>query len=124
MASALATTNSNPTTQMNNEESRTFSLIWLDTDKNDFFLHLDVQKNLRFTIDCIETFEQSDQCENYIRQSTDKCHHLVIIGEGLGHDFIPRIHQLSQIFSIYIYTNSNQNERYTSWTEKYSKVKI
>jgi len=124
MAAALATTDSNPTTQLNSEESQIFSVIWLDTTKKDLFLYPDVQKNLRFTIDCIETFEQSDQCENYIRQSTEKSLHIVIVGEKLGHVFIPVIHHFSQVFTIYIYENSNQSGKDTSLTKKYSKVKI
>jgi hypothetical protein len=124
MAAALATTDSNPTTQLNSGESQIFSLIWLDTAKNDLFLCQDVRKNLRFTIDCIETFEQSDQCENYIRQSTEKSLHIVIVGEELGHAFIPLIHHFSHVFSIYIYENSIQSEKYTPLTNKYPKVEI
>lgn len=124
MATALPTTNSNPITELNNGESQMFSLIWLDSNKDDLFLHPNVRKNLRFSIDSIETFEKSDQCENYIRQSTDKCHHIVIVGEELGHDFIPRIHDFSQVFSIYIFEHSNQTQKCVPWIKEYSKVLI
>ena len=123
MAAALVIKDSHPISQLNNEGSKSFSFLWLDVNINDTFLYINVRKSLRSAVDCIETFEQPDQCEKYIQQTTEKCHHIAIIGEELGHDFIPRIHHYPQVFSIYIY-DENSNEKQTPWIEEYPKVKI
>jgi hypothetical protein len=123
MATALATTDSAPSTQLNDEQSVKFSLIWLDTNSTDFSLYANVRANLRFSINCIETFEQPDQCENYIRHAKEKCHHIVVFGKEFARSFTPCIHDLSQVSAIYIYADSNQYEESTLWIEKYPKVK-
>ena len=104
-------------------EIETFALLFIDTDENNSYLYLDLRKKLSHIIDSFESFQQVEVCERYIQESVSKCHHVIIVGEELAREFIPRIHDLPQIFTIYIYINSNEhNMQCLSWIKDYSKV--
>jgi hypothetical protein len=69
----------------------------------------------------LTTFDDDNKCEEYIR-STPKDDRIVLIVSGqLGQKIVPRIHQLRQISSVYVYCiNKKQNEQ---WAQQFSKVR-
>jgi hypothetical protein len=104
----------------NNLES--YSLLWLDSSVNDVKEYLDAQQRLRASINYIRTFKNSDECEHYIQSVPSQDRIILIVSNQLGQELIPRIHQLRQIFSIYIYNSDNKKSG--QWIKEYKKVKI
>jgi hypothetical protein len=106
------------TLEENNLE--TFSLIWLEISINEAKKNIDIQQRLRKAINCLNTFQDSSQCEKHI-QSLSKDDRIVLIANGrLGEELVPQIHHLRQVTSIYIYcTDENRNEE---WTKQFTKV--
>ncbi|CAF4701202.1 unnamed protein product, partial [Rotaria sp. Silwood2] len=98
----------------------TFSLVWLDINVNVIKENVTAQQELRSSINHIRTFETTEECEKYIRQSNqDRI--TFIVSDKFGQDIVPRIHDQPQITSIYVFCfNCSTHEQ---WTLKYRKVK-
>jgi hypothetical protein len=84
-------------------DDRAFTLIWFDNDTSRVSWYLNAKKRLHSIIDCIETFEEQDRCKDYIQQSKDRCHHVVIIGNEAALQLVSSIHNYAQVVSIYVY---------------------
>ena len=97
----------------------TYSLIWLDAKVNSQ-QNINVQQQLRSSINHLETFEQSDQCEQHIRSLSSQDRIVLIVSGRLGQQVVPRIHQLRQISSIYVYCMGK--ERNEQWANQFNKV--
>jgi uncharacterized protein (DUF4213/DUF364 family) len=99
----------------------TYFLIWLDAAVNSSEENVDAQQQLRKSINHLTIFDDDNECEDYIR-SVSKDDRIVLIVSGqLGRKIVPRIHQLRQITSIYVYCrNKKQNEQ---WAQEFIKVK-
>ncbi|UJR26371.1 hypothetical protein I4U23_007704 [Adineta vaga] len=98
----------------------TFSLIWLDAVVNDSIENIETQQRLRKFINHLKTFQNADDCIQYI-QSQPKDRFVLIISGRLGRDIVPRIHNLRQVYSIYVYClDKERNER---WAKSYAKIK-
>ncbi|CAF4410457.1 unnamed protein product, partial [Adineta steineri] len=81
---------------LHNINLETFSLVWLDISIHDSQENLDTQRQLRTIINHLETFQDSNICENYIR-SVPNHDRIIIIVSGLsGRRLVPRIHYLQQ----------------------------
>ncbi|CAF0901652.1 unnamed protein product [Adineta steineri] len=90
-----------------------FSLIWLNNNEND----VDIQSELRNIINHIETFDDVEECKNYI-ENTSENDRLVLVTNGeFGRQIVPSIHQLKQISSIYINSEDKQ------WTNDFPTIK-
>ncbi|CAF4366735.1 unnamed protein product [Rotaria magnacalcarata] len=93
-------------------------LIWYDKT-DELFRHASFIRILRRRLyQHVEMFDDLEKCENYIRTSQ---HHRIFLITSLeeGQYIIPNIHDLSQLYSAYIYNATKTNQL---WTEKYSKV--
>lgn len=102
------------------KEDDTFPLIWLDSLVNTSQENLDGQKLIRSSIDHLKTFENIERCEEYIRSISHNERIILIVSSRLARDIIPRIHQLRQVSSIYIYClDKSANEQ---WAKQYKKV--
>ncbi|CAF1013513.1 unnamed protein product [Rotaria sordida] len=99
----------------------TYSIIWLDRLVNDVKEYIDAQQRLRVSINYIRTFKNSDDCEQFIQSVSEQDRIIFIVNNQLGQELIPRIHQLRQIFSIYIY--NHDNKRGGQWTKEFKKIK-
>ncbi|CAM4907654.1 unnamed protein product [Rotaria socialis] len=99
----------------------TFSLVWLDPDVNNSKENINVQQQLHACISHLETFDKADKCERFIRSEPINSRIILVASERFSVDLIPRIHQLSQVFSIYIYGVDKRKSN--AWTNIYSKVK-
>jgi hypothetical protein len=98
----------------------TFSLIWLDATVNTSPENIQSQEILRESINQLKTFDNGDECIKYIEYLSANDRIILISSGSLGRSIVPRIHELRQIFSIYIYCmNKEANEQ---WTKKFIKV--
>jgi tetratricopeptide (TPR) repeat protein len=98
----------------------TFSLLWLDAIVNDSLENIETQQRLRTLINHLKTFQNGDECIQYI-ESSPKDRFVLIVSGRLGQETIPHIHSLRQVYSIYVYClDKERNER---WAKRYSKVK-
>jgi hypothetical protein len=98
----------------------TYFLIWLDAEVNCSKENVEAQQQLRTSINHLTTFDDDNECEEYIRSISKHDRIILIVSGQLGQKLIPRIHQLQQIFAIYVYCmNKMPNEH---WTQEFSKV--
>ncbi|CAF3154709.1 unnamed protein product [Rotaria sp. Silwood2] len=105
---------------MNDKTSVPFTLIWLN-NSSDSLENLELQRNFSAFIKHLKIYINKNECEQYI-QSSPKQQRFVLITSGkIGQDFIPRIHQLPQIVSIYIYCMNKKIHE--EWSKEYKKVK-
>ncbi|CAF1269285.1 unnamed protein product [Adineta steineri] len=98
-----------------------FFLVWLDANVNNLKMNIDVQQQLRKCIRNPQTFDDINKCELYIRFVPVDQRVVLIVNNNLGQEIVPRIHQLQQVSSIYLYdTNQEAKEE---WTKDYVKIK-
>ncbi|CAF0769370.1 unnamed protein product [Rotaria sordida] len=96
-----------------------FVCLWLDKSVNKTEDNIDTQKELRQIINDLRTFDNSDECEKYIRQITQEKVVLIVSG-GLGRQIVPRLHDLPQFSACYIFCQDKKaNEE---WAKKYNKI--
>jgi hypothetical protein len=101
------------------ESLEIFSLVWLDASIDKSQDNLDAQQKLRSVTNHIKTFEDVDVCKQYIHRFTDDQIIFIVSGQ-LGREIIPHIHDLPQVFVIYIYClNTAQHEK---WASGFPKV--
>jgi hypothetical protein len=98
----------------------TFSLIWLDATVNTSPENIKSQSILRESINQLKTFDNGDECIKYIEYLSANDRIILISSGNLGRSIVPRIHELRQIFSIYIYCMNK--EAHEQWTKKFIKV--
>jgi hypothetical protein len=102
-----------PTTFKN---CKKYSLIWIDDSKH----NLEVPQQLQSIIDHIRIFDSIEECEQIIRLLDEE--HFILIANRLdSEEIITGIHDLAQLFSIYIF-DVNQIEQQQQWIKNYSKV--
>ena len=103
------------------ENSEIFSLIWLDSSVDDNVNKL-VQGKLRASINHLKKFTEVDDCQQYIKQRPESDRLAIIVTGRFGREIVPKIHQLRQISSIYIFCMNKQ--AYEKWASDFSKVKL
>jgi hypothetical protein len=106
---------------MDEDNLETYSLVWLDATVNSSEEKLTIQRKLRSTINYLKTFVDEYQCENYIESTSDDDRIILIVSGQLGRDLIPRIHQLRQISSIYVFCVDRRKAE--TWANQYTKVR-
>lgn len=100
--------------------SVTRSIVWLDASVNNTEESINAQQLLRTPTNHVKTYTNDKECEAYI-QSVSKEHRIIlIVGGRLGQLIVPRIHQLTQISTIFVYSMDKRNEQ---WTKTYKKVR-
>ena len=83
-------------------------LIWLDgnIDNNNDDCHNTVSQ-LRRVVNTINTFTDGDQCLQFIN-NIDNQKACMIISGSLGERIVPRIHDMSQVDSIFIFCGNKK----------------
>ncbi|CAF1136092.1 unnamed protein product [Didymodactylos carnosus] len=109
----LTTSSSPPTAPPKNLEI--VKHAYIDESTDDFRNSM-----IRRTVNTIETFQDTDECINYITKLENKKVFLIISG-ALCQTIVPNIHQLDQIYSIYIFCR--KPSKYQEWANDWSKVK-
>ncbi len=114
----MATAMSNRTQEDENLE--TYCLIWLDASVDESQENIQAQKQLRTSINHLLTFEDDQECLQYI-DSIPKDDRIILIVSGrLGQIIVPKIVKYRQIASVYVYCmNKKANEE---WAKQFNKV--
>jgi hypothetical protein len=103
----------------NSPNFESFACLWMDKDVDSTKDNLDTQEELRQVINHLRTFDDSDQCEQYIRQITHEKIILIVSG-SLGRQIVNQLHSLPQFSACYVFCRDKKaNEQ---WTSKYHKV--
>ncbi|UJR08217.1 hypothetical protein I4U23_012490 [Adineta vaga] len=124
------TTSKNPTTKsaksttaastISNHNLESVACLWLDQNVNTTDDNRTTLQELRQIINHLRTFEDSNQCEQYVQQVTQEKLVLIVSG-SLGRNIVPRLHSLPQFSACYVFCgNKEANEQ---WANKYHKVK-
>jgi tetratricopeptide (TPR) repeat protein len=96
-------------------------LIWLDSnidDNNEDCRNTVVQ--LRRVVNDINTFGDCEQCIQFINTINDNKVCMIISG-SLGEHIVPRVHNMYQVDSIFIFCGNEK--RHEQWTKEWSKIK-
>ncbi|CAF4570658.1 unnamed protein product [Rotaria socialis] len=108
-------------TEKREDNLETYSLVWLEPAVNKVKEFIEAQSRLRKLINHLQTFEDVEQCESYIKSVSKENRIIFISNDRLGQEVVPRIHLLRQIFTIYIF--KSDNKRSNDWTKNFEKVK-
>ncbi|CAM4837065.1 unnamed protein product [Rotaria magnacalcarata] len=111
----------NDSTEKHEDNLETYSLVWLEPAVNKVKEYIDAQSQLRKIINHLQTFEEIEQCESYIKSVSKEDRIIFISNDRLGQEVVPRIHLLRQIFTIYIY--NSDKKRSNDWAKNFEKVK-
>jgi tetratricopeptide (TPR) repeat protein len=96
-------------------------LIWLDQniDENSTDCRNSITQ-LRRTVNTIHSFKDGEQCIHFLENMNNEKACMIISG-SFGQDIVPRIHNMSQVDSIFIFCG---NKKYhEQWTKDWSKIK-
>ncbi len=99
---------------MNSED---FIIVWLDENMNKTTDYFDTRQHLRYVIQYLRTFNDTDECIDFITSQQTTNNIFLLVSETLGKIIIPLIHDLSQMVSIYILCKLKDD-----WFQHYSKV--
>ncbi len=106
--------------QAHDDNLETFSLLWLDAQINTTEDNQQVQLKLRESINHLKTFDDQQQCQQYILSLSPQDRLVLIMSGRCGRQLLPQIHQLRQVSSIYIYCmDKTANEQ---WAKNFTKV--
>lgn len=97
-----------------------FVLIWLDAhiDESNSDCHKSMTK-LRTIVDSIDIFTDPDRCLNFMTKIKGEKIFLIVSG-GLGEHFVPRIHQMPGVDSIFVFCANKF--RHEEWAKKFPKI--
>ncbi|UJR34206.1 hypothetical protein I4U23_021612 [Adineta vaga] len=96
-------------------------LIWLDSNIDDN--NKDCQNtmtHLQRAVNDLNTYIDGDQCIEFIETIKDRKACMIISG-SLGQHTVPRVHDLSQVDSIFIFCGNKQ--RHEGWAKEWPKIK-
>lgn len=95
-------------------------IIWLENSTTDAQDNLDIHQQLREISSQVTTFGDSDECERYVRSLSKEDRVLLVASETLAPEILPRVNDVHQLTSIYIYSHKNSSAE--PWREQYPKV--
>lgn len=98
----------------------TFSLLWLDAAVDTSEENREAQKQLRSTINYVTTFDNENHCKEYMQSLSIYDRVVLIVSGRLGKTIVPRIHDMRQLSSIYVYCL--HKERNEEWAQNFVKV--
>ncbi|CAF3598300.1 unnamed protein product [Rotaria sordida] len=95
--------------------------MWVDASVNSSKENLQAQKTLTKIHNQFKTFESVDECENAIQQLSKTSRAIIIINGGFGRELLPRIHDLPQVLTIYIFCMDQA--KHLEWAKQFNKIK-
>ncbi|CAF1474357.1 unnamed protein product [Rotaria sordida] len=98
-----------------------FLLLWLDAkiDESSEDYRNSI-KHLQRTVNTIKPYRDTEECINYISELENEKAFLIISG-ALCESVVPRVHNMIQLYSIYVFCR--KKEKYEEWAKDWSKVK-
>ncbi|CAF1442116.1 unnamed protein product [Adineta steineri] len=105
----------------NNQRTQNVLLIWLDSNINETNDGCqNTIRKLRHAVNDINTYTNGDECLEFIQ--TIKNNKVCIIVSGLlGQHIMPRLHNMSQVDSIFIFCNNKKHHE--QWVNDWPKIK-
>ena len=96
-------------------------LVWLDSniDNNNGDCRNTISQ-LRRVVNDISTFTDGEECMQFIESINDNKACMIISG-SLGELIVPRVHNMSQVDSIFIFCGNKKHHE--QWTQKWLKIK-
>jgi response regulator RpfG family c-di-GMP phosphodiesterase len=105
-----------------NIDALLMSLVWLDSSTNNPEEHIATEQQLRLLDTNLKTCNDEKECEDYLKSQPENAHIVLIANGKLGQQLVPKIHNLPQIVSIYVYClNKKAHEQ---WVTEFTKVFI
>jgi len=105
----------------NDHQVEEYVLMWSDPTVNSTEEIRKAQQSLSKNFSQLNTYESVDKCENAIRKLSTTSRVILIISGTFGKELVPRIHDLHQILTIYVFCF--QRDKYIEWAKDYNKVK-
>ncbi len=106
--------------ETNDNNLETFSLCWLDEQVNTTEDNRETQEKLREIINHLKTFDDQNECHQYIQSLSQQDRLILIISGRCGRQLVPQIHQLRQLISIYVYCMDKKGNE--QWAKDFNKV--
>ncbi|CAF1504522.1 unnamed protein product [Adineta steineri] len=106
---------------MNMQRMQNLLFIWLDNNINDNNADCNnIIKQLKRVVNNVNIFTNGEECIEFIQTITNNkvC---MIVSDSLGQHIVPRVHKMSQVDTIFIF--SNNQECHKQWTTEWPKVK-
>jgi tetratricopeptide (TPR) repeat protein len=119
--SSAHSTGAVPRGRINIQMVQNVLLLWLDNnidDNNDDCRNTVTQ--LRRAVHNINKFTDGDECVEFL-QSMDNDKACMIISGSLGQHIVPRVHDMSQMDSIFIFCGNKK--RHEQWAKEWPKIK-
>jgi hypothetical protein len=104
------------------ENLEIYSLIWLDNTPQKSHKIVSILQQFRMSINYLKTYENEIECEEYIKQISKDEYVILIVNDKIGEKIISNIHNLPQIYSIYIYSSNKNTEQ--PWINQFNKVEV
>ncbi|CAF0832427.1 unnamed protein product [Adineta steineri] len=107
--------------RINIQQVQNVLLVWLDSNIDE--TNDDCQNTitkLRYAVNDIKTYTNVDQCLEFIQTVVDNKICLIISG-SLGQHIVPRVHNLSQVDSVFIFCSSAKHHE--QWAKDWPKIK-
>ncbi|CAF1263165.1 unnamed protein product [Adineta steineri] len=107
--------------RINIQQVQNVLLVWLDSNIDE--TNDDCQNTitkLRYAINDIKTYTNVDQCLEFIQTIVDKKVCMIIPG-FFGQHIVPRVHNMSQVDSIFIFCGNKK--RHEQWAKDWPKIK-
>lgn len=109
-------------TTINGESYEIFSIVWLGSPNSNIQDNVEIQQQFRSIINCLRTFQDIQECENYIESLSKEDRMVLVVDDTYAFKMVTRSHDIRQLISIYIHsTNPNQD---FEWIRQYKKVSI
>jgi tetratricopeptide (TPR) repeat protein len=110
-----------PRQRINVQMVQNVLLIWLDNNIDD---NSDDCRNtithLRSAVNDINTFTDGEDCIQFLDSISDEKACMIISG-SLGQHIVPRVHNMSQVDSIFIFCGNKKHHE--QWAKEWSKIK-
>lgn len=104
-----------------NDETPIFHILWLDAQVNNSEHNQLAQQDLRKMDKNLRTFSNQEECYKCILSTLSDDQIMLIVSGQLGKEIVPRVHQLPQIKSIFIFCWNPA--LYEQWATSFDKVK-
>ncbi|CAF0847660.1 unnamed protein product [Rotaria sordida] len=118
-SSKVSTSKNKTTDQSTTANLESFECLWVDQNVDSTQDNRDTQQELHKIINHFRTFDNSDECEEYIRKITQEKVVLIISG-SLGRQVVPRLHDLPQLSACYVFCQDKKDNE--QWASKYPKI--
>jgi len=106
-------------TNPNDEDLAIFRLIWLDASVDE---NRNTEQELCSIINNLKKFQNLNECQQYIEQSTQEDRLVLIVSGEMGREIVPSIHKLQQVIAIYVYCKDKKGHE--EWIREYKKVNL